>query len=97
MNKTIKILIIGTNQSITQTIERLINNNDMWVANKAYCIEEALDICLKENFSLILIGAGITETDELLLNQKLNIPTIKHYGGGGGLLFTEIYEALNKH
>jgi PleD family two-component response regulator len=96
MQESINILIIGTNQPIVKTIERLINNNDNWKASKAYTVEQAFDSCKKENFKLILIGAGITEMDEQLLKQKLNMPIVKHYGGGSGLLFAEIYEVLNK-
>jgi hypothetical protein len=46
---------------------------------------------------LILIGAGITENDEKELRKKLkkqNTPIVNHYGGGSGLLYAEIYQAL---
>jgi len=93
----IDILIIGSNQQIMETIARLIDKEGKWKATIAYTTDEALAICLLKDFKLALLGAGINE--EELLKQQLQqlrptMPIITHYGGGSGLLYAEIHQAL---
>ncbi|MBC7616743.1 MAG: hypothetical protein H7202_11820 [Pedobacter sp.] len=93
----IEILIVGTNKPIMQTIERLINKEGSWKATIALSSEDALKYASAINFKLVLLCAGLEE--EQLLNEKLlklksDLPIVKHYGGGSGLLFTEIHQAL---
>ena len=95
----IEILIVGTNQPIMQTIERLINREGIWKATIAYSDEDALLCISAKDIKLVLLCAGIE--DELMLKEKLimvkpNLPVVKHYGGGSGLLFAEIHQALTK-
>lgn len=95
----IQILIVGTNQAITATIARLINQHEEWIATITHSAEQALSICATQAFGLVLIGAGLSDADEVSLCQKLakahpNLPFVKHYGGGSGLLFAEIYQVL---
>ncbi|MCJ0741415.1 response regulator [Pedobacter montanisoli] len=94
-----KILIIGTNEPIVKTIARLIEKNGQFIAETATNITEALQTCEQHALCLILIGAGINEADEQQFMQFLktdypNIPVIRHYGGGSGLLYAEIHQAL---
>lgn len=92
-----EILVIGTNADILKTIGRLIEKNEAWRATIVNSVAEATSICLKKSIDLILIGAGITENDEKELRKKLkkqNTPIVNHYGGGSGLLYAEIYQAL---
>jgi DNA-binding NtrC family response regulator len=101
----IQILIIGTNKPIMETIARLIDRDGIWQATIAFSFQDALDMCLQQDFKVVLIGGGIEEEQELVLKQYLvkhkpNLPLVKHYGGGSGLLFAEIHQALsntNKH
>ena len=95
----IDVLIVGTNRPIMATIERLINREGIWVATTAFSTDEAVACFLAKDFKLILLCAGLD--DELVLQEKLRqlqpkIPVVKHYGGGSGLLFAEIHEALRK-
>jgi len=95
----IKILIVGTNKPIMETIARLIDSDGKWLATIAFTIDDALKICLEKEFGLALICAGLAQDEEATLNAKLNdlrpkLPIIKHYGGGSGLLFAEIYQGL---
>lgn len=94
----IEILIVGNNKPIMATIERLINKESNWRATIAFSEDEALVCYGKENFKVVLLCAGLEnelELKEKLLWLKPTIPVIKHYGGGSGLLFAEIYQALN--
>jgi len=93
----IEILIVGTNQPIMETIERLINKEGIWKATIALSEDEALAYFVTKDFRVVLLCAGLAE--ELLLKEKLlklnpNLPVVKHYGGGSGLLFAEIHQAL---
>ncbi len=93
----IEILIVGTNKPIMETIERLINKGGIWRATIAFTADEALKKFNEKGFKLVLLCAGLDE--ELSLKEKLhqlnpNLPVVKHYGGGSGLLFAEIHQAL---
>jgi DNA-binding response OmpR family regulator len=97
MKQLTQILIIGTNELIMATIERLINKEGIWKATIAYNSDDALNKLREFDFELVLLCAGID--NETSLAEKLQtlypkLPIIKHYGGGSGLLFAEIYQAL---
>ncbi len=95
------ILVIGRHPEIMDVILRLINGENGWHATGALTNEKALELFNDNNFDLVLIGGGV---DEESLNDLANhfknknpaIKIVKHYGGGSGLLFNEIQEALNK-
>lgn len=95
----IEILIVGTNQPIIETIARLIDKEGVWKATISLSLDDACERCLSKDFKLALIGAGLTDEAELQLKAHLNkmkpsLPIVKHYGGGSGLLFAEIHQAL---
>ncbi|WP_113637328.1 hypothetical protein [Nubsella zeaxanthinifaciens] len=95
------ILIVCANQPIAQTIARLIEKIDNWKAAIALSLLEAQQQCEIEVFDIALIGAGITDDEEQelrlsLTKQKAKTKVVKHYGGGSGLLYAEIYQALAK-
>ena len=98
----IEILIVGTNKPIMQTIARLIDKEGKWLATIAASVDDALKICIEKEFGLALICAGLAKEEEQILGEKLNeikpqLPVIKHYGGGSGLLYTEIYQGLERN
>ncbi|MBI3219511.1 MAG: hypothetical protein HYZ44_08370 [Bacteroidetes bacterium] len=93
------ILIIGRHQQIMETVVRLIESQRGWTATGALTDEEAVAIFQQENFDLVLIGGGVEEASEqklkeLFLKKNPAIKIIRHYGGGSGLLFNEIHEAV---
>jgi len=95
----IEILVIGRNPEIVQTVVRLINNNPAWNASHALTDDDAIWLFESKAFNLVLLGGGIEpESDTLLRNafatRNSNITIIQHYGGGSGLLATEINMAL---
>jgi DNA-binding NtrC family response regulator len=97
--KKIEILVIGTNEEIMKVILRLINANPCWNATGVLAAEQAYATIASNVFDLVLLGAGLTPLQEQELTEKFQqvkpaIPTVKHYGGGSGLLFAEIYQAL---
>jgi hypothetical protein len=94
----IKISAIGINEEIMKTILRLINNNPDWEGDIALSIEELGEKLLKNQYDLILLGAGIDEDKLRALLQELglNIPVVLHYGGGSGLLLAEIQQVIHQ-
>ena len=94
-----QILVIGRNPEILSVVERLINANPNWQATACLTDEGALTACDKQSFDLVLIGGGIDEDEEVYLRTEINkrrpgTKIIQHYGGGSGLLATEINMAL---
>ncbi|EHQ24439.1 hypothetical protein [Mucilaginibacter paludis] len=95
----IQILVIGRHAEITSTIIRLINNKPDWKCTGVLTDEEAIAAFDEKSFNAVLIGAGVTPQEKQQLcdifhAKKPGIPVIQHYGGGSGLLFAEIYQAL---
>ena len=83
-----------------EIVVRLINANENWEGIGAVTDEEAMRIFQRENIDIILLGSGIDEESEAMLDaffRKVNskIKIIQHYGGGSGLLKSEILLALS--
>lgn len=100
--ETINILYIGRHPEILETVIRLINANENWIGIGVMNDEEAKEIFLKKNFSIVLLGSGIQEESEADLsaffkNKNPNISIVQHYGGGSGLLKSEILLALENN
>lgn len=96
-----QILIIGRNPEILAVVERLINANPKWQATACLTDEDALAICSRQSFDLVLIGGGVNEDEETHLRAEIDkrqpgAKIIQHFGGGSGLLATEINMALTK-
>jgi hypothetical protein len=99
MMETKNILYIGRHAEILAIVVRLINSNENWNGVGVMNDEEAKEIFLTKDFSLVLLGSGIQEESEAELcaffkNKNPNIVIVQHYGGGSGLLKSEISVAL---
>lgn len=97
----IEILVIGTHPDILKTILRLINNRAEWNATGALSCEQAVNAFQERDYTLVLLGAGLSaEKEDELCNQlkalKPEIQIIRHYGGGSGLLYAEILGAIKR-
>lgn len=100
MKKT-EILVVCCHPEISATIIRLINKDEQMTGTAVVSLEAAVASFTSGSFDLVLIGAGLAPETEKQLEtalKKLNpvIPVIYHFGGGSGLLYTEIKQALNK-
>lgn len=95
----VNILVVCTQPELLKILLRLINGNTDWQAFGAASEEQAHEVFAGQPCQLVLLGSG---TDTLTENRlkpafsKINpqVKFIQHYGGGSGLLYTEIYEAL---
>lgn len=97
--KKVNILYIGRHLEILQTVIRLINKQDNWQAQGVLKDEEAKAIFAASNFDIVLLGCGILEEEETDLRsffekQQPDCRIVQHYGGGSGLLTSEILLAL---
>jgi CheY-like chemotaxis protein len=95
------ILVVGRHPEIMEVIVRLINGEKGWHATPALTNEEALDAFNKKDFDVVLIGGGVDQQSFDLLREQFEkknpaIKIVKHYGGGSGLLFNEIHQALGR-
>lgn len=93
--KKVEILVIGKHPEIMATILRLINNKPEWSGTGVTSVSEAIEKSNDILFNLILLGVGLSEDEKAHLKSYFNIPVIQHYGGGSGLLHSEICQALN--
>ncbi len=95
-----KMLVIHKNESICAVVLRLIQQQPDWDAVSTHCITEACKWFSEQHFDGVLLGSGLSDTEEATLRkyfqQKPSIPVIQHYGGGSGLLVGEIRYALEK-
>ena len=101
MNPSVNILVIGRHPQIMETVLRLINTQPQWKAIGTLTDNEAIVKFKENNFDLVLIGGGVDEESERKLKTEFEkgnpqIKMIRHFGGGSGLLFNEIQEALTR-
>ena len=99
MNK-INILVLANHPEILGTIIRLINKNELWNGIGVVSPEEAVAAFKITQFDLVLLGVGVDDDTEQQLLQtfkSLNsgVICIRHFGGGSGLLYSEIEHALS--
>lgn len=94
-----RILAIGRNKEILETLLRLIHKNHNWQAAGALTDEEAIELFNTEQPDLVLLSNGIDDQSEQTLRSyfiraRPSVIIIQHYGGGSGLLTNEILQAL---
>ncbi|SEI71002.1 hypothetical protein SAMN04487995_1817 [Dyadobacter koreensis] len=97
----VNILVIGRHEEILETVLRIINKSENWIALGALTDEEAIALFEKQKFDIVLLCGGIQEECEAVLRDTFKrkdpeIIIIQHYGGGSGLLSNEIIHALSQ-
>ncbi|MEO0728715.1 MAG: hypothetical protein AAFZ63_29535 [Bacteroidota bacterium] len=97
----VKILVHGTHPEILETVLRLINKNEGWTGEGHTEEEKIIELFMQKRYDLVLLGGGLSETSEkkikaLFAHHSPDTPIIQHYGGGSGLLKSEIEGALTK-
>ena len=97
MDKQTQILVACTHEDIMAVILRLINSNAAWHGAGAKNTVQAKELLKASAYDLLLLGNGLSvkEEEELsIVAKEGSTKVVKHYGGGSGLLFGEIHEAL---
>jgi DNA-binding NarL/FixJ family response regulator len=95
------ILVICRHVDILETIIRLLRNEEGWSAQGVATDQDAIKKFQTEDFDIVMIGSGVdAESEKELITkfkkQKPEIKIVRHYGGGSGLLYSEIMEAIKK-
>lgn len=96
---TYSILVIGRNKEILEVLLRVINASQEYVASICFYTNDKINFSL-DKYDIVLLSSGLSSEDEIEIKEQvlLSIPhakIIQHYGGGSGLLFAEIKQALN--
>jgi len=97
--KKVNILVVCIQPELLKILLRLINGNSDWQALGAASEEQASEIFAAQPCQLVLLGSGTDTSTENRLKPEFSaiypqVKFIQHYGGGSGLLYAEIYEAL---
>lgn len=90
----IEILVVGKHEQIMKTIIRLIDGKTQWKGHAAHTVDEAMKLAESIHFKVVLLGAGLSPDESELLKSSFTVPVVQHYGGGSGLLYAEIYQAM---
>jgi hypothetical protein len=97
----VNILVIGKDPEILKVVLRLLNDHQPVHAVGSTDPDQARSLFADIDIDLVLITNGIDATldaslREYFLTRRPGVRILQHYGGGSGLLFGEIAEALAK-
>ena len=92
-----KVLVAGVDQLITNVIVRLLNQMEGYSGVTANSTTEMAESLRASDYDILLIGAGFDQAQERSMTKEAleirpNIKVLEHYGGGCGLLITELEE-----
>ena len=99
--KIYEFLILGKNESILAILTRLVNANENWKAVSFDNEKLAENYFLANKLDFVLLSSGIENNIEkeftaFCLKAQPDVEVIEHFGGGSGLLQSEIYDRLHK-
>lgn len=88
--------MIGKNQEILDTLKRIIEANTGWQAIVSNDEVACYTYLLEQHVDIVLLSSGLSEDFEITIRQyagglNKGIKVIIHYGGGSGLLKSEVY------
>jgi hypothetical protein len=93
------ILVFGKHPEILAVVLRLIQGSGEYSARGTTDEKELLIMAGNQPPDLLLLGGGVSKEEEEFLRSRFftSFPQTRifqHFGGGSGLLFAEIKEAL---
>ena len=95
-----KILVTGIDEEITNVIVKLLADMEGYSGVASTSINEMIMSLRQSKYDVLLIGAGFDQEHENMMKEKAleiqpDIQIKEHYGGGSGLLRSEL-ESLNE-
>jgi hypothetical protein len=98
--KTYEFLILGKNEPILTVLTRLVNAYNDWNAVSFNDEKTAQDYFIKNKIDIVLLSSAIEDHVEkeftsFCLKQQPEVEVIEHFGGGSGLLRSEILHRLH--
>jgi len=93
------VLVVGKNEAIVALLIKLVNKYPELFALGTCELEKIPSICQVSPVDILLFSSGLCSAEEKAVSQKVaqfhsNVKTIEHFGGGSGLLRTELNQAL---
>ncbi|KIQ19791.1 hypothetical protein RT99_15065 [Flavobacterium sp. MEB061] len=97
--KILEFLILGKNEEILPILLRLVNANENWNGVSFNDEEIAQKYFLNNKIDIVLLSSGIEDHIEkeftsFCLKNQPEVEVIEHFGGGSGLLKSEIQHRL---
>ena len=97
--KIFEFLILGKNQPILEILLRLVNAYENWNAVGFSDENAAQEYFLNNKIDIVLLSSGIEDHVEkeftsFCLKHQPEVEVIEHFGGGSGLLKSEIEHRL---
>ncbi|OXB01935.1 hypothetical protein [Flavobacterium pectinovorum] len=97
--KILEFLILGKNEEILPILLRLVNANENWNGVSFNDEEIAQKYFLNNKIDIVLLSSGIEDHVEkeftsFCLKHQPEVEVIEHFGGGSGLLKSEIQHRL---
>ena len=97
--KTLEFLLLGKNEEILPILLRLVNANENWNGVSFNDEEIAQKYFLNNKIDIVLLSSGIEDHIEkeftsFCLKHQPEVEVIEHFGGGSGLLKSEIQHRL---
>ena len=98
--KIFEFLLLGKNEAILAILLRLVNANENWNAVSFNDETEAQEYFLNNKIDIVLLSSGIEDHIEkeftsFCLKHQPEVKVIEHFGGGSGLLKSEILHRLH--
>lgn len=93
--ENLRFLILGKNQQILETLERIFLTNKLGQTTVLLHENESFQFIQKNEIDAVLLSSGLSAEFEASITNFVgtnfpNIKVIPHYGGGSGLLRNEI-------
>ncbi len=99
--KMLNFLVIGKNQKILDVLKRIIEKNEGWKAELSSSENKVYDYISNNKVDIVLLSSGLEDQFEQDIkafceNLDKEVKVIQHYGGGSGLLQSEVNIAFSK-
>ncbi|MDQ1096812.1 MULTISPECIES: pirin family protein [Chryseobacterium] len=99
--KSLNFLVIGKDQVILDTLKRIIEKNEGWKAVLINNESLSRDAIRSYHSDIVLLSSGLQDAFEQEIKVfcgelDQNIKVIEHYGGGSGLLLSEVEECFSE-
>ncbi|WET01878.1 hypothetical protein [Flavobacterium sp. YJ01] len=98
--KTLEFLLLGKNEAILAILLRLVNADENWNAVAFNNEKEAQNYFENNKIDIVLLSSGIEDHIEkeftsFCIKNQPDVEVIEHFGGGSGLLKSEILHRLH--
>ena len=98
--KKLEFLLLGKNEAILTILLRLVNADDNWNGVAFNNEKEAQDCFQNNKIDIVLLSSAIEDHIEkeftsFCLKHQPDVEVIEHFGGGSGLLKSEILHRLH--